>query len=402
MKWGDEKEKSLASPGNPPNAEVPRQLPPAAEAVISEHERWRLDWMFHNVLPNGSFGNLIRDIMILYGPTVSNPQLRLAMLAHCDWACPYDRQFETFLFGSISAASKKGPSDLDETDLIVTALLIMAIRDAASMGLKLQHQVPSRTVLLKWVLDLLKKLVRKANGNVSQYLFGQYWMYLLVRALRDVPYDRTDASALDLVRFAHQLFDMSHSSTANTFFDVDERVESWKSTVSYHYTIAIRWFWMLLENGNDGRLPAYELHRTMLQDAKRTISELESSGIYQSLLFDVDQARIGGYLNKDYGFGDTYSVTWRRLKTVLASNLAITLMLGGDNVLQSAGLPEVAISASQLVLEIAKHYKANIRMSVSGHSFNILWTATACLAHPISRVPTSKNPPPLCFGANHC
>lgn len=394
MTWGEEKEKSLASPKKPANVEVPRQLPPAPEAVVSERERWRLDWMFHNVLPNGYFGNLIRNIMIVYGPTVSNPQLRLAMLAHCDWACPYERQFETFLHGSISAASKKAPSDLDETDLIATALLIMAIRVAASMGLKLRHQVPSRTVLLKWVLKLLKKLVREGNGNVSQHLFGQYWMYLLVRALRDVPYDRTDASALDLVRLTHQYFDMSHSPAANIVFDVDVRIENWKSTVSYHYTIAIRWFWMLLENGNDGRLPAYELHRTMLQDAKRTISELESSGIYQSLLFDVDQARIGGYLNKDYGFGDTYSVTWRRLKTVLASNLAITLVLGGEDVLQSAGLPEIAISASQLVLEIFKHYKAKIRMSVSGHSFNILWTATACLAHPISRVPTSKNPPP--------
>jgi len=395
MTWGVKKEASIPWSKWQARLEVSRQLPTADDAILNEVEGLRFNWFFSIRYPTW-LGKLLQNVLAFYKSTASGASLRSAIFAYFDESTPYQKQREFFLHRSIALGSKKSASDLDESDLIASSLLGHVTMRLAFRERTLQYKIPSRSTHLKRFLELMKKLLAEANGNVSQYAFGQYWFFFILVAIRATPLDRANQSILELFQLSGRLFDIFDLPTWNKIFGRlfpndcwTSNVLAWREAIVHHGYLLMQSFWTWLERRRDRKSTENLIPRTELENMRRALSMIELSEVHQQILHVLTCAGMGRF----HQVRIQRVNVWFVVRNYRGNMLLLTLMLDGDTLLQAASQPSASVYACNAVLEIAPYYDTGIPPDTYTSIYNIHLTVLASLVYPISRVPQGNSIP---------
>ena len=393
MTWGAKKEVLLALSGKHTCGDVSRQLPTADDTLVSEDERWRLQWAVCN-LDWISWRGLLTKIMAVYGVTISHPSLRLAVLASVDLASPYEKQTENFVLRSIAAGSQIPASDLDEADLIATSLLAVETYWLRYGGRRLQHKLPSCSIHVKRFCELMKKLAPEGKQSISRCAFGRHWLAFLGLVNSRAPFYYDDPSSWELLLLASRLFDLHDFATwtdAFTLYDanhLDVSTLAWINAIWLHCRVIWKTLFPLLEHDFDESLPKNELQKTILGNSLLALSTIDSWPFHQQIVCTLNHTGINKFSHiKTQTNGNVRALSlWEALRDFYASCLLVTLILGADNISKSAKLDEAAFHASRLTLEVSQYYDPRVATKWWTSARNIMFVAVASIVYPVSQV----------------
>ena len=387
MTWGVKKEELLALSRKQTCEAVSRQLPTADDALVSEDERWRLQWALYNhrqVL----ISELILKIMVVYGVTISHPSLRLAILALVDFSSPYEKQAENFVLRSITVGSQIPASDLDEADLVATSILAYSTFWLRRTRRGLRHELPSCSIHSKRFFELMRKLAPEGKRTISRYAFGRHWLALMALAFGSSNLSDDDPPDWEQVHFASEIFDLNDLATwTDAFaFNPNQLIAS-KAGINYHCRIILKSFILFLEHALDGSLPRNKLQKTILHNSALALSAIDSSPFHQQIICALDYSGINKFSNIWHVCpGFSCLPLWVTLRNFYSASLLAVLMLGSDNILKSAKLDEAAFHASRLMFEVSQYYDPRVAREWDISLWSIMFSVVASLVYPVSQV----------------
>ena len=394
MTWGAKKEELLALSRKQTCGDISRQLPTADDTLVSEDERWRLQWVVCNQDRFFLLGELIMKIMAVYGVTICHPSLRLAVLALADFSSPYEKQAENFVLRSIAVGSQIPASDLNEADLIATSLLAFGTYWLRVERRRLQHKLPSCWIHLKRFCELMKKLAPEGKQSISRCAFGREWLFFLDLVYHSTPLYGDDPSGWELLLFASQIFDLRDFATWTDAFGCWDATQfsaltaAWARVINHHFLVIGKSFSLLAEHGFDENLPENELQKTILRNSLLALSAIDSSPFHQQMVCAFNHAGSNTFSHN--GMKTTRHIDFFQLRVCLrnfyAAGLLVTLILGADNISKSSKLDEAAFHASRLTFEVCQYYDPRVATDWSISAWNVMFVAVASIVYPVSQV----------------
>ena len=388
MKWGPKKEMAL---------QLAKEFPTPPEAVVSQDEGRRLQYLMQHPLPSTLYG-LVQKAITVYGKSISCPSLRLAILSVFDNVIPFENRCEEHLLDAVSIIAKKNLSTLEEGDLIAIAFLSKSTSLYLSRNRYTSHaKLPAYSVHLRWFVETMKDLLQKTNGDVMTHPLGEFWVVLTSIIIDSFPVCLQGDSFWELCALRRQIPGLD---SINSEFTSNQKLlallpkevtppDFWQMGYAW-YTFSNRWFKTTLlafstalpeELGHRFEKSLYM--RSALEDVRTEIESHEASELRTVVLSDLFSDAPYPEVEIPLHWGIARLMVYLNIQSYI--HLLLALMLDAPTIQMAVTSPDAAEHALS-VISGAK----NLLFDSTGFNHKplgmaVLFTFIATLVHPISQ-----------------
>lgn len=406
MKWGPKTEETL---------QLVKNLPIASDAIVNDDDGWRLHYLRSAFIPTWNFG-LFQKLVTVYGPTITCPPLRLAVLA---WFCPglpYRNQRADYIVRAMDALAKTRVYNLGEGELLAVAFLAISIRYHYILegeSTASETQIPASSLQLRWFTAILRRLMSNGMPTAGND-FGGSWLHIIFTIVLSAPYNLEGIAFWELLDVARPLLRPSSLNFCSEYFshcmpvnpadlrptDTWNNREAWAIIINLNLRIALIGLSTVLRHEINLDYDRDPLVLAGLHDAREMNNSVETSPIHRDSSFEflatlpsdaisaVDLTyepmdRVRGFL-----VGRLHQVT-RMLLALLLDGQRLKEGLSSPQAVQDA--PFVILDA-QIILSLQAVDKYDQRL-------HILFVLIAALVHSVSKITEGTF---LCFWKGNC
>jgi hypothetical protein len=389
MKWGPKKEIAL---------KLAKQFPTPAEAVVSQDEGRRLQYLMLHPLPSTMYG-LVQRAMTVYGASIACPSLRLAILSVFDNVIPFENRCEEHLLDAVSIIAKKNLSTLEEGDLMAIAFLSKSTSLYLSRNRHTSHaKLPSYSVHLRWFVETMKDLLHKTNGDVMTHPLGEFWLVLMSIIIDSFPICLQEDSFWELCALRRQIPGLDF---INSEFISNQKLlallprevtppDFWHMGYAW-YTFNNRWFKTTLFAFSTS-LPDQLGHRfeknldmrSALEDVRTEIESHEASELRIVVLSDLFSDAPYPEVEIPLHWGIARLMVYLNIQSYI--RLLLALMLDAPTIQTAVTSPDAVKHALSVISGAKNLLFDNVGFNHKPLRMAVLFTFIAALVHPISQL----------------